>query len=96
MLYVGMPLTVLVLQVWAIGNVAGDSAQARDEAIKAGALEPIAALVRNGRNTKISILRNATWSLSNLCRFVEDLLSCRRCAKRDCVTIVDCVTVSTA
>lgn len=52
--------------VWALGNIAGDSAQCRDLVLHAGALEPL--LAQLTQNSKVTMLRNATWTLSNLCR----------------------------
>ncbi|PGH01791.1 hypothetical protein AJ80_08957 [Polytolypa hystricis UAMH7299] len=52
--------------VWALGNIAGDSPQCRDFVLGAGALRPLLALISDGR--KLSMLRNATWTLSNFCR----------------------------
>ncbi|EEA29013.1 Importin subunit alpha-1 [Talaromyces marneffei ATCC 18224] len=52
--------------VWALGNIAGDSPQCRDYVLSAGALRPLLALISDGR--KMSMLRNATWTLSNFCR----------------------------
>jgi len=52
--------------VWALGNIAGDSAQCRDRVLGAGALKPLLNLCTT--DAKITMLRNATWSLSNLCR----------------------------
>lgn len=52
--------------VWALGNIAGDSPVCRDYVLKAGALRPLLALL--SENHKISMLRNATWTLSNFCR----------------------------
>jgi hypothetical protein len=52
--------------VWALGNIAGDSAACRDLVLQAGALRPLLDLCR--QDAKITMLRNATWSLSNLCR----------------------------
>ncbi|KAI0033400.1 ARM repeat-containing protein [Vararia minispora EC-137] len=52
--------------VWALGNIAGDSPACRDYVLKAGALRPLLTLL--SENHKISMLRNATWTLSNFCR----------------------------
>lgn len=52
--------------VWALGNIAGDSPQCRDFVLGAGALRPLLNLIGDGR--KLSMLRNATWTLSNFCR----------------------------
>ncbi|KAH8744059.1 armadillo-type protein [Diaporthe sp. PMI_573] len=51
--------------VWALGNVAGDSPQCRDYVLSCGALKPLLALLDDSR--ELSILRNATWTLSNFC-----------------------------
>jgi hypothetical protein len=52
--------------VWALGNIAGDSPQCRNLVLQAGALKPL--LQQLHQNAKISMLRNATWTLSNFCR----------------------------
>jgi len=52
--------------VWALGNIAGDGASCRDAVLAAGALEPLLSQL-NGYAGQ-SMLRNATWALSNLCR----------------------------
>ncbi|EPQ28169.1 uncharacterized protein PFL1_04496 [Pseudozyma flocculosa PF-1] len=52
--------------VWALGNIAGDSPKFRDFVLKEGALRPLLALLNE--NHKLSMLRNATWTLSNFCR----------------------------
>jgi len=52
--------------VWALGNIAGDSHICRDQVLQAGALQPLLALCQPP--AKISVLRNATWTLSNFCR----------------------------
>ncbi|KAI8874070.1 ARM repeat-containing protein [Ramicandelaber brevisporus] len=53
--------------VWALGNIAGDSTSFRDQALQSGAMQPLCALLLSS-NSKQALLRNATWSLSNLCR----------------------------
>jgi HEAT repeat protein len=52
--------------VWALGNVAGDSPKCRDLVLSYGAMTPL--LSQFNENTKLSMLRNATWTLSNFCR----------------------------
>ncbi|KAI4349889.1 hypothetical protein L6164_010432 [Bauhinia variegata] len=52
--------------VWALGNVAGDSPSCRDLVLNHGALVPL--LSQLNQNSKLSMLRNATWTLSNFCR----------------------------
>jgi len=55
--------------VWALGNIAGDSATLRDLVLKAQALMPLLRqLDPNTNTTRVSMLRNATWTLSNFCR----------------------------
>jgi len=54
---------------WALGNIAGDSVECRDYVLSLGALP---ALISAGNtfteHSRLSTIRNATWSLSNLCR----------------------------
>ncbi|KAL3604464.1 hypothetical protein D5086_005323 [Populus alba] len=52
--------------VWALGNVAGDSPKCRDLVLGHGALMPL--LAQFNEHAKHSLLRNATWTLSNFCR----------------------------
>ncbi|KAH8953121.1 hypothetical protein BDL97_08G006700 [Sphagnum fallax] len=52
--------------VWALGNVAGDSPKCRDLVLSNGALMPLLAQLTD--TAKLSMLRNATWTLSNFCR----------------------------
>lgn len=52
--------------VWALGNVAGDSPSCRDLVLSSGALMPL--LAQLNEHSKLSMLRNATWTLSNFCR----------------------------
>lgn len=52
--------------VWALGNIAGDSAECRDFVLNCGALQPLLRLLNDSK--KLSMLRNATWTLSNFCR----------------------------
>lgn len=52
--------------VWALGNIAGDSPHCRDLVLGSGALGPLMEQLKD--NSKMSMLRNATWTLSNFCR----------------------------
>jgi len=52
--------------VWALGNIAGDSSQCRDFVLSHHVMEPL--LHNLVESSKLSMLRNATWTLSNLCR----------------------------
>jgi len=52
--------------VWALGNIAGDSPQCRDFVLTHGAMAPL--LQNLIESSKLSMLRNATWTLSNFCR----------------------------
>jgi importin subunit alpha-1 len=52
--------------VWALGNIAGDSPQCRDYVLQHGAMGPL--LQNLMESSKLSMLRNAIWTLSNFCR----------------------------
>ncbi|XP_028412948.1 importin subunit alpha-7-like isoform X2 [Dendronephthya gigantea] len=53
--------------VWALGNVAGDSPECRDFVIANGMLRPLIEILC-GTSDKLSMMKNAVWALSNLCR----------------------------
>ncbi|OAD75156.1 hypothetical protein PHYBLDRAFT_133133 [Phycomyces blakesleeanus NRRL 1555(-)] len=52
--------------VWALGNIAGDSPNCRDFVLQANALPPLLNIFQS--EEKMSMIRNATWTLSNFCR----------------------------
>lgn len=52
--------------MWALGNIAGDSPACRNLVLGQKALVPLLMQLRD--NSKLSMLRNATWTLSNFCR----------------------------
>eukprot|EP01036_Dinobryon_divergens_P029980 gene29980-39158_t len=54
---------------WALGNVAGDSVQCRDLVLSLGALPALLQVSQSfTESSRLSTIRNATWTLSNLCR----------------------------
>ncbi|XP_066590737.1 importin subunit alpha-7 isoform X2 [Prorops nasuta] len=52
--------------VWALGNIAGDSPECRDHVLSNGVLPPLLQLLY--KPAKLSMIRNAVWALSNVCR----------------------------
>ncbi|KAL8155441.1 hypothetical protein AgCh_000726 [Apium graveolens] len=52
--------------VWALGNIAGDSPRCRDHVLSDGALMPL--LAQLNEHSKLPMLRNDVWTLSNFCR----------------------------
>nr|XP_027201929.1 importin subunit alpha-7-like [Dermatophagoides pteronyssinus] len=52
--------------VWALGNIAGDSSRCRDFVLSLNIMKPLLDLFNE--NLRMSTMRNATWTLSNLCR----------------------------
>jgi hypothetical protein len=53
--------------IWALGNIAGDSARCRDYILGLGVVDPLMRIITNA-GTKVTMLRNAVWTVSNLCR----------------------------
>lgn len=57
--------------IWALGNIAGDSPQCRDFVLASDIMFPLLNIIHseiNSPSPKLSLLRNATWTLSNMCR----------------------------
>jgi importin subunit alpha-1 len=54
--------------VWALGNIAGDCPTTRDITLRLGILPPLLKMLEQDQAQKTSMIRNATWTLSNLCR----------------------------
>ena len=52
--------------VWALGNIAGDGPQLRDQVASAGIIKPMLNLLKP--TISATCLENVTWTLSNLCR----------------------------
>ena len=53
--------------IWGLGNIAGDNTGFRNLVIDAGAVNPIANILDHSEPGS-TLTRNASWSLSNLCR----------------------------
>ena len=52
---------------WAVGNIAGEGDKCRDVCLNSGAMPPLLNLIMTP-GIRITTLRNAVWTLSNLCR----------------------------
>ena len=50
--------------MWALGNIAGDGAEFRDLLLEHKIMEPLLQVLDSDSRQK----KNATWTLSNLCR----------------------------
>ncbi len=50
--------------MWALGNIAGDGPEARDIVLNHGVMGPLLSILSSDSTDK----KNATWTLSNLCR----------------------------
>lgn len=62
----GVP-EVVEQAVWALGNIAGDGTDFRDQVLTAGVVEPLTWLIDQSEST-IPFLQNISWTMSNLCR----------------------------
>ena len=60
-------IEVVEQAIWGLGNIAGDSHKIRDLVINEGAIGPIADILDRAQPGS-SFVRNASWTLSNLCR----------------------------
>lgn len=58
--------------VWGLGNIAGDCVALRDRVLDAGALSGVLQLL-NPAISNLSTVRNAAWTLSNLCRWDQSV-----------------------
>ncbi|GAB2277365.1 hypothetical protein Dimus_012068 [Dionaea muscipula] len=56
--------------LWALGNIVADSPSCRDLVLAHGALHPL--LSQLNENSRLSVLRVATWTLCNLCHERSD------------------------
>ncbi|XP_055700621.1 importin subunit alpha-7 [Phlebotomus papatasi] len=52
--------------VWALGNIAGDSSDCRDHVLDFDVLTPLLYVLSN--SSRLTMVKNAVWTLSNLCR----------------------------
>jgi hypothetical protein len=58
---------VIEQAIWGLGNIAGENHKVRDMVISARAVEPIAKILDKAQPST-SLVRNASWALSNFCR----------------------------
>jgi importin subunit alpha-1 len=54
--------------IWALGNIAGDNYNYRDQILHLGAVDRVVSLLKSNRPLPQTMLRNIAWTLSNLCR----------------------------
>jgi len=62
---------VLEQTIWTFGNIAGESTPCRDYLLNQGVFPLLLSVLASGikdSNCKLSILRNAVWAISNMCR----------------------------
>jgi hypothetical protein len=52
--------------IWALGNIAGDGPVFRNNVLEAGIIPPLVSVMTP--QSRRSLLRNSTWTISNLCR----------------------------
>lgn len=57
---------IILKAIWALGNIAGDSAGFRDLILQWGGLKPLLEIVSTTNDQ--TILRHGVWVISNLCR----------------------------
>ena len=53
--------------IWALANIAGDTVESRDLILSVGTMPKLCEVLKQ-HASQISLLRNATWCISNLCR----------------------------
>lgn len=53
--------------IWTLGNIAAETAELRDELVRAGTAERLARVLSGRRTAKLSLLRTACWAFANLC-----------------------------
>ncbi len=60
-------LNVKEQAIWALGNIAGDENFFRNQILKAGAIQPVLAVIMHGEADS-QFLRNSIWCLANMVR----------------------------
>ncbi len=60
-------MDVIEQAIWGLGNIAGENHKVRDMVIAARAVEPISRVLDHAQ-PGTSLVRNASWALSNFCR----------------------------
>ena len=54
--------------IWALGNIASDCKERRDDIIRAGGVHNLVELLSNPPENKLGIEKIGCWALSNLCK----------------------------